>query len=326
MKKTAPFLAAGVLGVTSLLLGQAIDFYLHAADPTLAHREGLFNVTNPGHVLLGLGLVLVVVGVLGAAYTYFPLGSWGRRAFLAGFLALAITSGITAGWAARIELSPQERLLDSQHQQAADDTHQQLSSTAGHHSVSPADSQHGTSSAAVTAAQLEAATRLYEETRTAVHKYRDLGVAIRAGYQPMEPTDLEIVHYINWAYMTPADILKPQHIQSLIYYNGAHGPMLIGAMYLMPSWGIPGPQIGGALTAWHHHDGLCVDKQTKLVVAAQGSAFFDKESWSRSCPPGTTKWDTPDMLHVWLIDNPNGPFDSDMDPADVAAIVGNGAS
>src|SRR5919201_33936 len=102
MKKTAPFLAAGVLGLTSLLLGQAIDFYLHAADPTLTHREGLFNVTNPGHVLLGLGLVLVVVGVLGAAYTYFPLGSWGRRAFLAGFVALAITSGITAGLAAPI--------------------------------------------------------------------------------------------------------------------------------------------------------------------------------------------------------------------------------
>jgi hypothetical protein len=322
MKKTAPFLAAGVLGVASLLLGQAIDFYLHAADPTLAHREGLFNVTNPGHVLLGLGLVLVVVGVLGAAYTYFPLGSWGRRAFLTGFLALAIVSGITAGWAASIELSAQQRLLNSEHRQATTDAHQQLPSSGAHQNPAATDG-HAASMAPVTAAQLQAATSLYQDTKAAVQKYRDLKAAIRAGYQPMEPTDLEIVHYINWQYMTQADILKPQHVQSLIYYNGAHGPILIGAMYLMPSWGSPGPQIGGALTSWHHHDGLCVDKQSRLVVAAQGSAFFDKESWSRSCPPGTTKWDTPDMLHVWLIDNPNGPFDSDMDPADVATILGN---
>ena len=312
MKKTAAFLVAGVAGIASLLLGQAIDFYLHATDPTLAHREGIFTLENPGHILLGIGLVLVVVGVLGAAYTYFPLGSFGRRAFLTGFLALALVSGVTAGWAASIELSAQQRLITGEHQQAVAAAHQEVAGTGSHGTAS---------TASVTAGQLEAATKLYEETRAAVQPYRDLQAAIAAGYQPMEPTDLQIVHYIKRAYLTDGDILKPQHVQSLIYYNGAHGPILIGAMYLMPAWGTPGPQIGGALTTWHHHDGLCVDTQTNLVVAAQGSAFFDRDNWSRSCPPGTKKWDTPDMLHVWLIDNPNGPFDSDMDPADVAAIV-----
>ena len=77
--RSTAFLGAGVLGVAALLLGQAWDFYLHAADPTLAHREGIFTVTNPGHMLLGVGLVLVVVGVLGAAYSHLPIGSWWRR-------------------------------------------------------------------------------------------------------------------------------------------------------------------------------------------------------------------------------------------------------
>jgi hypothetical protein len=27
------------------------------------------------------------------------------------------------------------------------------------------------------------------------------------------------------------------------------------------------------------------------------------------------------MLHVWLINNPNGPFDTDMDPADIPSIL-----
>jgi len=314
--RSTAFLAAGVLGVAALLLGQAWDFYLHAADPTLAHREGIFTLTNPGHVLLGTGLILVVVGVLGAAYSHLPVGSWGRRAFLTGFLVLIAVSGVTAGWAASIELAANQRLIAAD-QHAVAVTHQAPAAGNGHAA---------STSVSVTAAQLEAAARLYEQTTVAVARYRDLRAAVAAGYQPMEPPDLEIAHYVNRAYLTDADILKPQHIQSLIYYNSPKGPVLIGAMYIMPRWGMPGPEIGGALTTWHHHDGLCVDKQTNQVVAAQGNAFFDQQSWSRSCPPGTTKWDTPDMLHVWLIDNPNGPFDSDMDPADVPAIVANSAS
>jgi hypothetical protein len=311
--KTAAFLLAGLAGVAALLLGQAWDFYLHAADPTLAHREGIFAVTNPGHVLLGIGLPLVVVGVLGAAYTYFPLGRWGRRGFLASFAALTLVSGATAGWAASIELSSQQRLIAAGHKQADSLAHEETSLTGGGHG--------GSAQLPVTAAQLEAAARLYARTKAAVAKYRDLRPALAAGYQPMEPTDLKIVHYVNRAYLTEADVLKPEHVQSLIYYNTLRGPVLIGAMYLMPAWGTPGPEIGGALTPWHHHDGLCVDKNTGMVIAAAGSAFFDRPNWSRSCPPGTTKWDTPDMLHVWLIDNPNGPFDSDMDPDDVGTLL-----
>jgi hypothetical protein len=316
--KVPGFLAAGVVGVAALLLGQAWDFYLHAADPTLAHREGIFALTNPGHLLLGVGLVLVVVGVLGAAYSTLPLGHWWRRSFLMGFLALIIASGATAGWAASIELSAQQRLNAADHQQAL---------SAGHPPGTGAGHA-GSAQLLVRAAQLQAANRLYEQTRAAVQRYRDLAAAIAAGYQPMEPPDLEIAHYVNRAYFTDQDILKPEHVQSLIYFNTKKGPVLIGAMYIMPRWGMPGPQIGGALTTWHQHNDLCFDKKTNMVVAfaGAGGAFLDRPGWSRSCPPGSSKQDTPEMLHVWLIDNPNGPFDTDMDPADVGAILAASAS
>src|SRR5207244_1292622 len=316
--RSTAFLAAGVLGVAALLLGQAWDFYLHAADPTLAHREGIFTLTNPGHVLLGAGLILVVVGVLGAGYSHLPIGSWGRRAFLAGFLVLIAVSGVTAGWAASIELSAQQRLIAAdQHAVAA--THQAPATGVAHE---------GSTSISVTAAQLKAAVRLYEQTKAAAEKYRDLRAAIAAGYQPMEPPDLEIAHYVNRAYFTDGDILKPEHIQSLIYYNSPKGPVLIGAMFIMPRLGMPGPEIGGVLTSWHHHDDLCFDRKTNMVVAFVGDSVFDNPGKSsRSCPLGSSRQETPEMLHVWLIDNPAGPFDSDMAPGDIQAILArSGAS
>src|SRR5207302_11100653 len=103
--RTATFLAAGLLGVLALRSGLSLDSYLHARDPSLAHREGIFARGNPGHVLLGIGIGLVVVGVVGAAYTSLPYGVWVRRSLLAGALALLVVSGDIAGWAASVERS-----------------------------------------------------------------------------------------------------------------------------------------------------------------------------------------------------------------------------
>jgi hypothetical protein len=295
--KMAAFLAAGLLGVAALGLGLAWDAFLHAQDPTLAQREGIFTLVNPGHVLIGAGILLADVGLVGAAYTYLPLGSWGRRGFLAGALALMVFTGVRVASTASVERS----------QHVADSSAHVHSPTA--------------SSGSVTAEQLQAAARLVAQTRAAVAQYGDQRVAVRAGYQPMEPPGGEIVHFVNRAYFTDADILKPDHVQSLIYYNGANGPVLIGAMYIMPKLGMPGPQIGGPLTNWHHHDNLCFDNTSHVVVAFVGDPFFDQADKSHACPRGSSKKLTPEMLHVWLVDNPNGPFDSDMEPDFLRTII-----
>src|SRR5881275_2797785 len=292
MRRTAAFLSAGLLGVAALLGGLALDSYLHARDPTLAHREGIFTLGNPGHVLLGIGIGLVVVGVVGAAYTSLPYGIWVRRGLLGGALALIVVSGDIAGWAASVE-----RSASSASDTAAAHAHDGASTTARQ----------------PTAAELEAAARLVTETKAAVARYATLQAAVAAGYVPMEPPNIEIVHYVNPAYMVAADVLDPHHVQSLIYYNGKHGRTLIGAMYIMPSRGMDGPQIGGPLTVWHQHSNICFDNTTGIAVAFVHSGE-DFDSKAGSCPRGSTNKTTPQMLHVWLIDNPDGPFASTMDP------------
>ncbi|HET7338050.1 MAG TPA: hypothetical protein VFK22_00760 [Candidatus Dormibacteraeota bacterium] len=292
MKRTAAFLSAGLLGVVALLSGLAIDSYLHAKDPTLVHREGVFSLSNPGHVLLGIGIALVVVGVVGAAYTTLPFGIWVRRAMLGGALLLVAVSGDISGWAASVQWTPPP-----------------AGTVAAHvHSAGVA------ATAQPSAAQLEAAAKLVTDTRAAVARYASLSAAIGAGYKAMEPTDQDVVHYVNTAYLTDADVLNPQHVQSLIYFNGKHGPQLIGAMYMMPRAYDPGPQIGGPLTVWHQHNNICFDDVTGIAVAFVHSADFDSTDKSGSCPRGSTLKVTPEMLHVWLIDNPEGPFASTMAP------------
>src|SRR3979411_1828084 len=106
MKRLAVFLAIGLLGAASLLLGLSLDAYLHAQDPTLAHREGIFTLSNPGHVLLGTGIALVVAGLIGAAYTSLPSGAWARRGLLIASLALIVVSSDAQRWAASVERTP----------------------------------------------------------------------------------------------------------------------------------------------------------------------------------------------------------------------------
>ena len=295
MNKLAIFLTIGLMGAAALLLGLALDAYLHAQDPTLAHREGIFTLSNPGHVLLGTGIAMVVLGLIGAAYTSLPGGTWARRGLLIASLALIVVSSGAAGWAASVERN------------ASTGT---TASTAHNHATA----------SGATGAQVQAALQLIDETKAAVAKYADRQAAINAGYKPMEPEGLAIMHYVNQAYFADADILRPDRVQSLIYFNSAHGPVLIGAMYIMPRLGMAGPEIGGSLTVWHKHDNLCFDRTTGVIVAFTHDGSANTTEKSGTCPAGSSNRSTPEMLHVWLIENPDGPFGSDMAPEVLASL------
>jgi hypothetical protein len=73
---------------------------------------------------------------------------------------------------------------------------------------------------------------------------------------------------------------------------------VVAAMYAL-SWGdtmFDVPDIAGALTVWHDHDNMCFVGDSFAGVAVSGS-----------CNVGAIR-DTPPMLHVWLEENPCGPF------------------
>src|SRR3712207_5514441 len=51
-------------GAAAQLVGLGWDAVLHRLDPDLAAREGIFTLTNPGHVLFGGGIAIIVTGAL----------------------------------------------------------------------------------------------------------------------------------------------------------------------------------------------------------------------------------------------------------------------
>jgi len=107
-KRLGMFLGLGFVGVVLLLTGLAWDAVAHANDPSLAGREGIFTLRNPGHVFMGLGIGLVLVGLIGACDTLLASaasGRWARpgvhRAFLVVSTAVVLAAGAVTSWSAQ---------------------------------------------------------------------------------------------------------------------------------------------------------------------------------------------------------------------------------
>ena len=162
---------------------------------------------------------------------------------------------------------------------------------------------------APTGAQMEAAMQLVQTTSSAVSKYKDLNVAKAAGYVPITDPRYPVVHYLNLSYMRSQYVLDPNHVQSLVYASTPYGPVLVAAMYLMPSVGEDGPMPGGCLTQWHAHTNLCTGGETGTISGFQSDG---------TCPSGEHPLLTPEMLHVWQVPVPGGPLT--MDPTDQQVV------
>ncbi|TMC09922.1 MAG: hypothetical protein E6J41_09550 [Chloroflexi bacterium] len=164
----------------------------------------------------------------------------------------------------------------------------------------------------VTPEQQAAADGLVAETRQGIARYQDVRVALAAGYRPSTPDGSGTAHYTD--FRAPANPLDPSHPAALVYATTRHGPVLLGAMYQMPKQGVPGPDLGGALTPWHYHTNVCFSVPG-LLVSGLSTPFG-------MCPPGSVRITTADQLHVWTAPNPNGPF-GDLDEAWVRRLAGS---
>ncbi|HYH51389.1 MAG TPA: hypothetical protein VEG38_17715 [Acidimicrobiia bacterium] len=107
-KRLGMFLGLGFVGVVLLLGGLSWDAVAHANDPTLASREGIFTLRNPGHSLMGLGIGSVLVSLIGGCQTLLSsatTGRWARpgvqRAFLAVSTAVVLSAAAVTSWAAQ---------------------------------------------------------------------------------------------------------------------------------------------------------------------------------------------------------------------------------
>lgn len=147
---------------------------------------------------------------------------------------------------------------------------------------------HGNGSCQPTEEQARAAQKLVDDTRAAIARFSDTNKATLAGYQPdnvQTSAYWNYVHYVNWNAVNDETILDPSKPEALLFgQTDKHGWVLIGAMYVMPKAGMRGPAVGGCLTTWH-------------------------------TDPAWNGKDSPEMLHVWTVDMPGGPFAHNPDAA-----------
>ena len=332
MRRLLWSVGVGGVGMGAVLAGLVWDAVLHGADPSLAATEGLFTLSNPGHLLLVGGIALACLGLLLTADAALALrggGSWGgeggrlrRVALGAAVVVLAGVAG-TAAWAdSRGHAHEGEAAHAGGTAQAADNH--------GHAADAPAvpvadaaaaggahpDDGHAHASAdpsGATPAQRAAADRLLAQTKAAAVRWASLDVAKADGFRAITPVLNGLQHWHNQRFFTDGEVLDPQAPEELIYASTSRGPVLVAVMYLMERLDEPGPQIGGPLTVWHDHEDLC--------FSADGTVVGFHRPPRRTCPPGSVNQRTPEMLHVWLVDNPAGPFAAEMEPTALLAIA-----
>ena len=127
--------------------------------------------------------------------------------------------------------------------------------------------------------------------------------SVRGGYRGMFDDD---IHYANEEYIRDDAILDPERPEFLMYYRSGGKRVLVGLMYLVDEPLKEGPQIGGADTIWHYH------VWSSKVCLLEELVVVGRPDENGACRRGTPGHRSPEMIHVWLVDHPDGPFTSNM--------------
>ncbi len=163
-----------------------------------------------------------------------------------------------------------------------------------------------------TAAQQRAAVTLVDASWRGASRFRSLAAAKAAGYRPVTPSGLPVVHYLNVSYYLDSalagHVLSAAKPQSLVYANTPHGAVLVAAMYITSPGGAT-PQPGGCLTQWHVHTNLCLRHGLGVVGVVTAA--------HPSCPAGSRNRVTPPMMHIWFVPIPGGPTAIDASNAQI---------
>jgi uncharacterized membrane protein len=110
-------------------------------------------------------------------------------------------------------------------------------------------------------------------------------------------------HYFNRSFLFDDRILDPDRPEFLMYRDTPRGKLLMGFMFYGRTVEEVGPRPGGSLASWHFHPwgprGYCAEKGV-LVVSRPDD--------SRRCAEGEFVTRSAEMLHVWFVDHPLGPY------------------
>ncbi len=151
---------------------------------------------------------------------------------------------------------------------------------------------------------LRAAGEFWERARAAIKArgWDDFDRAVADGFELMFGDDN---HYASREHVADGRVLDPERPEFLIYYDAGGSKRLAGLMFLA-GVGENGPQFAGPLSVWHFHiweRKLCLWNDLLVDGMAEGD----------ECPDGVAAYRSPEMLHLWFFDHPQGMFATGMD-------------
>jgi uncharacterized membrane protein len=144
------------------------------------------------------------------------------------------------------------------------------------------------------------------------HGWFDFAKAKADGFQ-LQWGDRE--HYFSRPFLFDDQILDPDRPEFLMYRDTPSGKLLMGFMFYGRTVDEEGPQPAGPLASWHFHPwgprGYCAENGVLVVSRPEGKG---------QCAQGVFVTRSAEMLHVWFVDHPLGPYaDAMLFPDDKSA-------
>jgi hypothetical protein len=151
----------------------------------------------------------------------------------------------------------------------------------------------------LTSAQRAAAIDLIDRTKAGMRGFTSEAAVVAAGYASIGDASSGFEHFVNWGYLSDTHEMDPNHIESIVMRVSGSVKTVESAMYILAIGKTMAdvPDIAGDLTHFHDHQNLCFDSNRVVGLTRPDG----------TCERGTF-FPTPPMLHVWIVDQPCGPF------------------
>ena len=308
------------LGALAQLAGIAVDAWLHADDPTLAEREGIFTLTNVGHALLVAGISLVIVGATLAVLAR----SLQDRPVARVALPLAMVAVLGGGTAFAANSSLARGHGDHEPTAAATATGAGAGDAPAHgdghgHAAAAAEpdvaipglldhTHEEPPNQPLDAATRDALAAQLVQAREVALRFPTVTAAEAAGYRMIAPYVPGIAaHYMHFGNVDGAfDIERPE---MLLFDGTSPSSEIVGLSYYVLADRAPEGFVGPN-DHWHRHLGLCISRTRTLVIGGEQTTAEECERRGGFKASGTNGW----MNHVWVVpgwESPRGVFSAE---------------